>query len=232
MVCLINILTFIFLACAYTNGGITPEEAIMLSYARGMGIIKAKHSIIRGQMAAVKLSKEAITEILPSGVYIACHNSSELVTISGPEEITNKFIEELQARGVYVKTIDSCGIAFHTNYIHEASLQVLEFLKILLKNPQVRSKKWISTSVKCDQEQMEWTRYNSAEYHCNNLCSTVLFDDALKQIPENAIVIEIGPHALLQSILKSELGPTTTIIPLINKNVDDIEEHFLSAIGR
>lgn len=32
----------------------------------------------------------------------------------------------------------------------------------------------------------------------NNLVNPVLFQEGLKHVPENAVVVEIAPHALLQ----------------------------------
>lgn len=40
--------------------------------------------------------------------------------------------------------------------------------------------------------------YSSADYHVNNLVSPVLFHEGLCMVPENAVVVEIAPHALLQ----------------------------------
>ncbi|KAL1472373.1 hypothetical protein MTO96_039375 [Rhipicephalus appendiculatus] len=39
----------------------------------------------------------------------------------------------------------------------------------------------------------------SAEYHTNNFLNPVLFCEALKYVPVNAILLEIGPHCLLQA---------------------------------
>lgn len=224
--------TFLFSACAYVNGGMTPEQAVMLSYARGIGFINGKSQTIDGKMIAVGLSKEKITNILPEGVYIACDNSSESVTISGPKEITVSFAEELESKGIFVRNVDSCGIALHTKYIDDDSIHSYEILKMLLKVPQIRSTKWISTSVQDQQKKLYWSNYNSPEYHQNNMLNTVLFRQALEQLPDNAIVIEVAPHALLQAILKRELPATVTNIPLLNKNSENIEEYFLSAIGK
>lgn len=210
----------------------TPEDAVLMSYGRGIGFINPKNLPIRGQMAAIGLSKEEITKILPEGIYLACDNSSHSVTISGPEELTKTFVKDLQSKGIFARNVDSCGEALHTKYVDGASKYSYEFLKDLLKDPQARSKKWISTSVQDNQNKMEWSKYNSAEYHYNNMRNTVLFNDALKRFPKNAIVIEIAPHGLLQAILKRELPETITNIPLLNKNVDDNEEFLLSAIGK
>lgn len=68
----------------------------------------------------------------------------------------------------------------------------------MIKEPQQRSSRWISTSI----PQAEWDSplalYSSAEYHVNNLVSPVLFHDGLSLVPDNAVVVEIAPHALLQ----------------------------------
>lgn len=75
-------------------------------------------------------------------------------------------------------------------------------------------------------------KYSSPEYHTNNLLNSVLFEDALKHIPNDAIVIEIAPHGLLQAILKGALPETVTNIPLTKKVFGDSVQFLLSAIGR
>lgn len=68
----------------------------------------------------------------------------------------------------------------------------------VIKQPQQRSSKWVSTSI----PQAEWDSplalHSSAEYHVNNLVSPVLFHEGLSLVPSNAVVVEIAPHALLQ----------------------------------
>lgn len=51
-------------------------------------------------------------------------------------------------------------------------------------------------------------------------------------IPPNAIVIEIGPHALLQSIIKKVLGPNGITFGLLDKYQPDNLDLFLKNIGR
>lgn len=68
----------------------------------------------------------------------------------------------------------------------------------VIKEPRQRSSRWVSTSI----PQTEWgsplALYSSADYHVNNLVSPVLFHEGLSLVPENAVVVEIAPHALLQ----------------------------------
>lgn len=71
----------------------------------------------------------------------------------------------------------------------------------VIPNPKPRSSRWISTSIPETQWQTELAQNSSAEYHVNNLVSPVLFQEGLRHIPENAVVVEIAPHALLQVLL-------------------------------
>jgi fatty acid synthase len=70
------------IASAYADGCLTTEEAVMTSYFRGL-IIESDKEIAKGLMAAVELSYNEAKKICPKGVFVACDNSKNLVTISG-----------------------------------------------------------------------------------------------------------------------------------------------------
>lgn len=188
--------------------------------------------MIKGLMAVVEMSKEDISIILPKGIYVACQNSSTNVTLSGPKEQIRHFITELQTKGITIKELNLSNFAPHSIYIQEAANCYLDYLKKLIVDPKSRSAKWRSTSVPFEKLSENWAQYNSAEYHYNNCISPVIFDCIYHQIPENAIVIEIAPHGLLQTILKKELPSTVTNIDVANRKSNDNEHFLLSAIGR
>jgi len=73
---------------------------------------------------------------------------------------------------------------------------------------------------------------SSAEYHVNNLLSPVLFAEALQKVPEDAVVIEIAPHCLLQAIIKRSLGPKVTSIGLSKRDHPDNLAFLLSSVGK
>jgi len=75
-------------------------------------------------------------------------------------------------------------------------------------------------------------QYSSAEYHTNNLLNAVYFDEASQQIPHNAITIEIGPHGLLQAILKHSLNECITNVALTQYGHPDGTEFLLAALGK
>lgn len=81
-----------------------------------------------------------------------------------------------------------------------------------------------------------WTsddaRYCSARYQVNNLLNTVLFEQAIKIIPDRSIVVEVSPHSLMNAILSRSLKDGTIYIPLATRQSSDGIEYFLKALGK
>jgi acyl transferase domain-containing protein len=102
----------------------------------------------------------------------------------------------------------------------------------VIKNPGPRTACWISSSVPEAQWNSKLARYSSADYFVNNFVSPVLFQEALSHVPDNAIVIEIAPHSLLQSVLRKELGSRCSIFGLMDKRQPDNVNHLLSTLGK
>ncbi|KAJ8912887.1 hypothetical protein NQ315_011210 [Exocentrus adspersus] len=216
--------------CSYADGQITREEAVLLAYARGYASQCTK--LPSGLMAAVGLSKEECLKILPDDIYVACQNGKSNTTISGPVDSVSDFLNNLRSKGIFAVKVNSGGLAYHSKYINDAVPFLYDFIKGILKNPKERSHKWISTSVAEDQKDKPWVQYNCAEYHANNFANVVLFDEVYKHVPENAIVIEVAPHGLLQSILRREFPSSVTVLSLGNRNTIYNEEWCLAAIGK
>uniref|UniRef100_A0A4X2LHQ6 Fatty acid synthase n=1 Tax=Vombatus ursinus TaxID=29139 RepID=A0A4X2LHQ6_VOMUR len=217
-------------ACGYADGCLTQNEAVLAAYWRGQCIKDAKFPA--GSMAAVGLSWEECKKRCPQGVVPACHNSEDTVTISGPQALVSKFIKELKAEGVFAKEVRTGGVAFHSYFMESIAPMLLQALKKVIKSPRARSSRWLSTSIPEDQWTSPLAQTSSAEYNVNNLVSPVLFQEALRHVPDNAVVLEIAPHALLQAVLKRGLKPTCTIIPLMKKDHKDNLEFFLTNIGK
>ncbi|KAK2587686.1 hypothetical protein KPH14_003803 [Odynerus spinipes] len=218
------------LGCAYADGTFTAEQTILAAYWRGKSITES--DIIPGAMAAVGLSWEEAARRCPPGVYPVCHNSADSVTISGPIEATNKFIKELQAENIFAKGVDSSSIAFHSKYIAPAGPKLRAVLEKIIPNPKQRSAKWISSSIPENAWGGPLAQLSSAAYHVNNLLSPVLFHEAMAHVPENAIVVEIAPHCLLQAILRRSLGPNATNLGLHKRDHKDNVSFLLSNLGK
>lgn len=183
-------------------------------------------------MAAVGLTWEQAKKKCPSDIYPVCHNSEDNVTISGPADSVEKFINELQIENIFAKLVKSTGRAFHCKYVAYAAPKLLKFLQAIIPTPKPRTSKWISSAIPESEWKSEIAQKSSAEYHVNNFVSPVLFYEALQHIPEDAIAIEIAPHGLMQAILKKALGSKSVINISLMKQKQDNMEFFLSALGK
>ncbi|XP_045925650.1 fatty acid synthase [Micropterus dolomieu] len=218
------------LACGYADGSLTHSEAILAAYWRGRCIKEA--NLPPGGMAAVGLTWEECLAQCPQGVVPACHNAEDTVTISGPQEAISKYVSKLKEQGVFAKEVRSAGVAFHSYYMASIAPTLLAALKKVIKMPRQRSARWVSTSIPQSEWDSPLALYSSADYHVNNLVSPVLFQEGLSLVPENAVVVEIAPHALLQAILKRSLKHTCSILPLMKRGHTNNLEFFLSNIGK
>ncbi|XP_016106540.1 fatty acid synthase-like [Sinocyclocheilus grahami] len=218
------------LACGYGDGSLSHSEAILAAYWRGRCIKEA--NLPPGGMAAVGLTWEECKAQCPQGVVPACHNAENTVTISGPQDSVSKFVAQLKESGVFAKEVRSAGVAFHSYYMASIAPALLCALQNVIKSPRPRSARWISTSIPQTDWESPLALYSSAEYHVNNLVSPVLFQEGLNFVPDNAVVVEIAPHALLQAILKRSLKPTCSILPLVKRGHANNLEFFLSHVGK
>jgi acyl transferase domain-containing protein/NADPH:quinone reductase-like Zn-dependent oxidoreductase/thioesterase domain-containing protein/acyl carrier protein len=218
------------LGCAYADNCFSAEETILAAYWRGKCIENA--ALPMGAMAAVGLSWIEAQRRCPTGVVAACHNSLDTVTISGPKHAVAEFVQQLKSEGVFAKEVDSSNVAFHSYHMTSIAPELKAQLEKVIVSPKQRSAKWVSTSIAEQRWDSELARYSSPDYHVNNLCSPVLFQEALKHIPANAITVEVAPHALLQAILKRSLPAQVTCVPLMLKSAPSALEHFWAQLGK
>ncbi|XP_021929696.1 fatty acid synthase-like isoform X3 [Zootermopsis nevadensis] len=218
------------LGCAYMDGCFTAEQMVLAAYFRGLASLETE--LINGLMAAVGLGAEEAKKLCPPDIEVACHNGSSFCTLSGPAESMKKFVKTLQQQGVFAKEVNCANIAYHSRYISSAGPLLLKYLKQLIPHPKPRSSRWVSSSVPENEWNSPSATHSSAEYHTNNLLSAVLFEEASRHIPHNAITIEIAPHGLLQAILKRSLNKGITNIAITRRGHPDCTEVLLTALGK
>jgi fatty acid synthase, animal type len=217
------------LGCAYADGCFTAGEMVLSAYARGKTSIES--AVLRGSMAAVGLSYKSTKPLLKQGIEIACHNSTESCTISGPAEKVSDFVAELKSKGIFAKEVACSNVPFHSSYIAEMGPKLMSKLQEVIKTPKKRSPRWISSSVPKSRWDDEKSHYSSPHYHTNNLLSPVLFEEASELLPKDAITIEIAPHGLLQAILKRSL-PDAVNISLTHRGHKNNDEFLIAAVGK
>lgn len=217
------------LGCGYADGGFTPEQMILASYYRGKVSLEIEK--IKGSMAAVGIGYKKIVNLLPPTIEVACHNGPDSCTISGPADDVAKFVEDLKSKDIFAKEVPCSNIAYHSRYIAHMGPQLLKYLQQTISNPKPRSSKWLSSSVPKSEWEQPGRNLCSAEYHTNNLLSSVLFEETFALLPNNALTIEIAPHGLLQAILKRSM-PGGVHIPLTQRGNKNNEVFFLTALGK
>lgn len=98
------------IAAAYAAKAITAEEALAISYFKGLALTQATP----GSMAAVGLGQKQAAEFLCEGVVIACYNSPNSVTLSGDADSLDRVLEKIttQLPDAFVQKLN-VDMAFH-----------------------------------------------------------------------------------------------------------------------
>jgi hypothetical protein len=65
---------------------------------------------------------------LPPSIDIGCHNSENNVTLSGPAEDMEIYLETLKKQNIFVKTVNSNGIAYHSRMVRKQAEFVKKFI--------------------------------------------------------------------------------------------------------
>ena len=102
----------------------------------------------------------------------------------------------------------------------------------MIKEKRKRTSRWVSSSIPESDWRSDLAAYSSADYHVNNLVSPVLFQEALRHVPTNAVTIEIAPHCLLQAVLKRSLGDGCAFVSLMKRHHADNMQFLLSSLGK
>lgn len=103
------------LGCAYADNTVTAEQMLLAAYERGIASIETK--VTYGSMAAVGLSYSEVKDMIPETIAVACHNSPNSSTISGPKEDVTKFVNELKSKKIFAKEVACSNIPYHSKVI-------------------------------------------------------------------------------------------------------------------
>ncbi|XP_029849141.2 fatty acid synthase [Ixodes scapularis] len=218
------------IGCGFADGALTAEQTVLCAYWRGR--CTELGNLPKGAMAAVGLTWDQAKQRCRNGVILACHNAEDSLTVSGPAEAVAELVAQLKAENVFVREVNSLGVALHSCYMQPVGPALQEALEKVVPEARPRTKRWISSSVPQSRWGEPLARKCSAAYHVNNLVSPVLFKEALEHVPKDAIVVEIAPHCLLQAILRRALGPEAICLGLMKRDVPDVPAYFLTSLGK
>jgi len=75
------------------------------------------------------LGYDRVKDMLPPDIDVACHNSHQSSTISGPVDSVKTFVTHLEEKGVFARVVNVANIAYHSRYIKPAAPRLLNYLK-------------------------------------------------------------------------------------------------------
>lgn len=65
---------------------------------------------------------------LPSSIDVGCHNAEDNVTLSGPAEDMEIYLETLKKQNIFVRIVNSNGIAYHSRMVMRQADFVKKFI--------------------------------------------------------------------------------------------------------
>ncbi|CAG7717882.1 unnamed protein product [Allacma fusca] len=214
----------------YADGCFSHEQSLLVSFSRARAFTES--NLPPGSVAAVGLSWDQAKRRCPRGIYPAIHNSESLVSISGPPGDVQKFTAKLKSENIFAQEVKSAIYGFHSPLVAGSEKLMRELLGKIITEPKPRSKKWISTSILAEKWDSELAKYSSVDYHVNNALSPVFFYVTLKHIPISSVVVEIGPHGFLQSIIKQGAFGSALVVALMDQKSNDNTKFYLDSLGK
>lgn len=151
---------------------------------------------------SISISTEILRLKLDTKIQVACINSPESVTISGDPDGIEQLRRELDARGIFARTLKTDGKAYHSHQMWVVGQEYENILTEILGNDTVNrhiSPRGMMVSSTTGKP-IERNAGIPIQYWRTNLESPVLFDNALQTLlADNRYhFIEIGPHSALQ----------------------------------
>ena len=210
------------IACAFVDLDHSAETLALLSYERNRIVIENLERVA-GAMASIGVGYEQglrLCDQYPGRLTVACDNGTQNVTISGDSDVVDEVVATLGSGGIFARRVPTDGVAYHSVAMGTLRDTILEqFRRILGDGERPRSRRWISTT--------DTTLPTcGAEYYTRNMCDRVRYTEALRSLPANSVVIEIGPHALLKNVITKTREDLTVIPSLVRGSTSkkDLDE--------
>ncbi|KAH8815396.1 iterative type I polyketide synthase [Xylogone sp. PMI_703] len=214
------------IAAAFAASKLSREAAWRAGYFRGY--VSGKDIGKKGAMIAVGLSAadlepylKKINDGIPGELIIACLNSPKNNTVSGDEDKVDELKKLLDQDSVFARKLNVLN-AYHSAHMKEVSDEYFEKMGDLSFGEKIKSPVEMFSSVTGKRVIED---HLDAKYWVDNMVSPVRFTEALidmcfsrltkgqASLKMNTsasnvftdVIIEIGPHAALQSAIKETL---------------------------
>jgi hybrid polyketide synthase/nonribosomal peptide synthetase ACE1 len=234
------------MAAAYAAGFLSAEDAIVISYYRGLHSRLAgggNDGSIKGGMLAVGISSEDAEDLvnipeLQGRVVIAACNSNSSFTLSGDQDAIELARDILVDEGKFARMLQ-VDKAYHSPHMLKCSDAYLAAIRkwgVQVQNHTSSKNEarpvWYSS---VDEMVMQGQRDDLADTYWNdNLTKPVLFSQAIEAATASSgpfgRAIEIGPHAALKGPVAQVMGDLlSTVLPYVG--MLDRKKHDVEALA-
>lgn len=233
------------IAAVYAAGYINAHDAIRIAYYRGLHADALPNAAVPGRMMAVGMSFEearkfCLRDEFVGRIVVAASNSRSSTTFSGDADAIDEAKSVLHTSGTFARIL-KVEKAYHSHHMEACSQPYLESLRQcdIAVQPDGRDNcKWFSSVYGPDGRSMHNPTALKDEYWVDNLCQPVLFSQALDRAVTESYcydsVLEVGPHAALQSpateTLKTLTGVDIPYVGTLSRGQNDMIA-FSDALG-
>lgn len=202
-------------------GVISASETIFLVGERAR-LLHDKCFVGSHAMLAVKTSAKSVKEAVAkvSEVEIACINAPQETVLSGPVAEIDKAADELRVKGIRCTKLN-VQFAFHSTQVNPILTQFQRLASsVVFHKPKVPVISPLLSGVLSESDNID------EEYLSNHARGIVNFHGALESaqqlglINDKTVWLELGPHPVCSSFIKSGLGQSIRMASSLNKNME------------
>lgn len=137
--------------------------------------------------------------LFPPGLAVVCDNGPDSATLAGPSAAIAEVISRLNAVGVLASQLGTADTACHWPAGFAAVQSVLQtaLCDVLGDAPRPRPASWLGATSAAETAPLD------AAYLARGLAEKVCFRAAVARLPAHAVVLEVGPSAILGPLLAS-----------------------------
>lgn len=209
------------IAAAYAGGILSRESAWMIAYFRGLAVMITREIVkTTGAMVAVQATPGDLEPLLnhqnlthPTDmVTIACYNSPANLTISGSRAAIDRLTRMLAERSIAHRIL-RVDVAYHSAHMSTVAAVYGKLLRCIDAGEQgCEHPRFVSTVTGHDLDDAAVLR--TSAYWIENLSSPVQFSKAVMAVLADGVegrqtadlIVEVGPHATLNSPLRDMLS--------------------------
>ncbi|KAI1817163.1 hypothetical protein GGS20DRAFT_582671 [Poronia punctata] len=216
------------IASAYASGALSLTSACKVAYFRGQLVGKLKRTAtVPGAMISVNIPwmdvgnyiGSILGPALAAQVHVACINSPDNTTLSGPEEALELIRQNLDGEGIFAQKINT-SIPFHSPSMQSIGAEYAVLIHDIKycdpKGAPAQARQSIPMISSVTGQVIDPSLLLDAQYWVNGLVSPVRFSDALTTLTLEysklgltshiTDLVEIGPHPALRRPIRDTLG--------------------------